>query len=189
MNNESGPEYRPNGGDGHRPEKPAGSSAGVWMAFGFWILLLGFGALGAQKYLEKQNAAKPPIILSSQSTSGPAIALNGTRRGHYRVQGLVNGHPVDFLVDTGATEVSIPENVAKKIGLRRGEAGYAVTANGTATIYSTEIQTLTIGPLQRINVPAHISPGLTQSDALLGMSFLRHFDLVQRGNQLQIQTP
>ena len=185
MNNESEPEFDPE----IDPQKPAGSSAGVWMAVGFWVLLLGFGALGAQKYIERQQAANPPLILGSDSGVGPAIALNGSRRGHYRVQGLVNGHPVDFLVDTGATEVSIPENVANRIGLRRGEAGYADTANGIATIYSTQIQTLTIGPLQRFNVPAHISPGLAEGDALLGMSFLRHFDLVQRGNQLQIQTP
>jgi len=185
MNNESDPGFN------RKPEQEnqAGSSAGVWMAIGFWVLLLGFGALGAQKYLQKQSAAKPPLILSSQSGTGPAIALNGTRRGHYRVEGLVNGHPVNFLVDTGATEVSIPESVAKRIGLRRGKAGYATTANGTAVIYSTEIQTLNIGPLQRMNVAAHISPGLAESDALLGMSFLRHYDLVQRGNQLQIQTP
>lgn len=185
MNNESDPEFDPKSDQ----EKAAGSSAGVWMAIGFWVLLLGFGAAGAQKYVETQNAANPPLIIAPQSGSGPAIALNSTRRGHYRVQGLVNGHPVDFLVDTGATEVSIPESVAKRIGLRRGEAGYATTANGIATIYSAEIQTLNIGPLQRMNVAAHISPGLSESDALLGMSFLRHYDLVQRGNQLQIQTP
>ena len=193
MNNESdpekGPEYRPGPADGPVEQKPAGSSFGLWMAIGFWVLLLGFGTVGAQKYLEKQNEADPPLIIRSDSGTGPAIALNGTRRGHYRVQGLVNGHPVDFLVDTGATEVSIPENVAKMIGLRRGQAGYANTANGVATIYDTEIQSLTIGPLHRSNVAAHISPGLTDGDALLGMSFLRHFDLVQRGNQLQIQTP
>ena len=181
MNNESEPEFD--------QENAAGSSAGVWMAIGFWVLLLGFGALGAQKYLEKKNAADPPLIIATQSGEGPAIALNGTRRGHYRVQGLVNGHPVDFLVDTGATEVSIPQSVAKRIGLRRGETGYASTANGVAVIYDTEIQSLSIGPLQRFNVAAHISPGLADTDALLGMSFLRHFDLVQRGNQLQIQMP
>ncbi len=181
MNNESenDPQFEP----------PAGSSMGVWMMIGFWLLLIGFGALGAKHLLERRQAANPPRIIPGDSNYGPILVLEGTRRGHYRVQGMVNGHPVNFLVDTGATEVSIPADVAARIGLKRGEASLARTANGTATIYDTKIQTLSIGPLQRFDVPAHISPGLVNSDALLGMSFLRHFNLAQAGNRLQIHEP
>ncbi len=181
MNNESDHEFD--------QEDPPGSSMAVWMTIGFWALMLGFGYLGAQHYLKQQRAADPPRILATEAGAGPAVILNGTRRGHYRVRGFINGHPVDFLVDTGATEVSIPAGLAREIGLVRGAPGMAHTANGLATIYDTQIGSLSIGPLQRTNVPAHISPGLGEGEALLGMSFLRHYNLVQRENQLQIQTP
>lgn len=170
-------------------EKPAGHTIGVWMTIAFWICFLGFAAVGAQRLIEERRAANPPRIVSQNTNNKPTILIEGTRRGHYRVQGLVNGYPVDFLVDTGATEVSIPADVAARIGLERGAASLAITANGTATIYDTEIQSLSIGPLQRFNVPAHISPGLVNSDALLGMSFLRHFNLAQEDNRLQINEP
>jgi len=164
MNNESDHDFD--------KEAPTGQNFGVWMTIGFWVFAMGFGVLGAQHWLAERDAADPPRIIASETGSGPAVVIDGTRYGHYRVQGLVNGHPVDFLVDTGATEVSIPEGIAVKIGLTKGEAGWADTANGVATIYDTDI-----------------SPGLEGGEALLGMSFLRHFTLVQTSNQLQIQTP
>jgi len=182
MNDESDQEFG--------QEKPPGSNAAVWMTIGFWVLFLVFGTIGAQKWLEERQKADPARIIAAEAGNGPGIAIDGGRWGHYRVQGLVNGQVVDFLVDTGATEVSIPESVAERIGLIRGEPGFAETANGIATIYDTQIDTLEIGPLKRRNVAAHISPGLSAGhEALLGMSFLRHFTLVQAGDQLQIQTP
>ena len=181
MNNESG--------RGSDSDKPAGGNLAVWMTVGFWVLLLAFAAIAAKQYRAKQLAANPPIWLPQSAQSGPAVAIDSTRRGHYRVQGFINGQSVDFLVDTGATEVSLPSSVAQRLGLEPGKAGFARTANGTATIYDTQIDTLSIGPLSRSNVPAHISPGMQGDEALLGMSFLRHFTLVQKGAQLQIQTP
>jgi len=181
MNNESDPNSE--------PQKPTGGNLAVWMTLGFWILLLGFASIAAKQYLDRQMAADPPVWLPQTTGTGPAVAIDSTRRGHYRVQGFVNGQSVDFLVDTGATEVSFPESVAERLGLKRGAAGLARTANGTATIYDTNIDTLSIGPLSLSNVAAHVSPGMLGNEALLGMSFLRHFTLVQKGSQLQIQTP
>jgi len=159
------------------------------MLIGFWAIMLCFAVLGGQHWLEERAKANPPRILATSSGEGAAVSIEGTSRGHYRVQGLVNGQPVDFLVDTGATEVAIPGSVAERLGLRRGESSFAFTANGTAVIYDTEIATLQIGSLTRENVGAHISPGLEGDEALLGMSFLRHFTLHQSGTQLQIQEP
>lgn len=181
MNNESDPDSG--------SQKPAGGNFGVVMAIGFWVLLLSFLAIAAKQYLDSNLAADPPRLLTQVNGESPAIAINSTRRGHYRVQGFINGQAVDFLVDTGATEVSIPSSVAVKLGLNRGAAGLARTANGTATIYQTQIDTLSIGPLSLTNVAAHISPGMQGNEALLGMSFLRHFTLVQQGTQLQILKP
>jgi len=185
MNNESDHETRQETGSA----PAAGQSVGMWMMIGFWVLLLGFAILGAQHWLDEREKAAPARIISTQLGEGAAVLIDGSSRGHYRVQGLVNGQEVDFLIDTGATEVAIPAAVAQRLGLRRGARSLASTANGTAVIYDTEIATLQIGSLQRNNVTAHISPGLEGDQALLGMSFLRHFTLLQSGTQLQIQEP
>jgi len=196
MNNESGHgsdnEFQPNSSQFEPENDPGadgGRSMGLWMMLGFWAMIFGFGFLGARHYLAEQAKANPPHIVATKPGDGPAIAIDASRRGHYTVEGLVNGHPVSFLIDTGATLVSIPEHVAEQIGLQKGEAGLAITANGYSTVYDANVDTLEIGPLRQVNVAASISPGLTSDEALLGMSFLRHFTLVQVGDQLQIQTP
>jgi len=107
--------------------------------------------------------------------------------GHYLANGEINGRPVTFLLDTGATDISIPALLAKDLGLERGAARRYQTANGTITTYGTRLETVRLGGIVRRQVRAHINPGMRQGEVLLGMSFLKHLEMVQRGNQLTLR--
>lgn len=112
------------------------------------------------------------------------IVLARNRSGHYVFNGFVNGLPVEFLLDTGATDVSVPAAVANRLGLPRGAPLRALTANGVTTAFATMIESLAVGELEERNIRASIVPNLPGEQILLGMSFLKRLDFSQRGDTL-----
>lgn len=166
----------------------SGKTIAGWMIALLWILVLGGGSLLAQRWIDKQRVANAPEWVSNESGS-PALLLKSDRFGQYQVDGLANGESVTFLVDTGASGISIPAAVAHQLGLQRGRAFDVLTANGTARVYSTRLDSLAIGPFSQRNVRAHINPSMSGETALLGMEFLRHYNLTQRGGELTISLP
>lgn len=125
-----------------------------------------------------------------QSPDGrSAIVLQRNNRGHYVASGRVNGAPVDFLVDTGATNVALPAAVARRLGIKGGATLVSHTANGTTTGQAARLDSVAIGGLVLHQVPAIILPNLEGPELLLGMSFLKRLDLVQRGDTLILSAP
>jgi len=164
------------------------SDIGKWMIIALWLLLLAFGTFFAQKWMDKRDRGQTPVNFAS--TDGRlSIELKSDRAGHYLVEGLVNGSPVAFLVDTGATGVSIPGAVADKLGLIPGNEFPVSTANGSIMVQSTRLNRLSIGQLTRENVQASINSSMDGEVGLLGMTFLRHFELIQRDGFLTIREP
>lgn len=132
---------------------------------------IGIAALAAYSTLdfvyqtpESETAANGDIV----------IKLKRGQSGHYLATGAINGESVRFIVDTGATSVSIPVKIADKLGLEKGDEFLTETANGFGTSYETEIQSIELGDIKLTNVRATISNGLTNDEALLGLSFLDH---------------
>lgn len=113
--------------------------------------------------------------------------INRNHFNHYVTSGKINNHDVVFLLDTGASDVSIPESVAQQLGLERGGEVFYQTANGTITGYATRLQTVTIGTITLHDIRASINPYMEGEEILLGMSFLRHLELVQRDNTLTLR--
>ncbi len=160
---------------------------GRYMIIAMWVIGLGLGTLLLNNYLERQRNPNNEVITSLDGDKR-SITLKRGRYGHYIVTGTINGAEVDFLVDTGATSVSIPVEFADRAGLIRGTEISVVTANGIGRAYQTKIDQLRIGDLEIRNATAHINPGLSD-EVLLGMSVLKNFELVQRGEQLVIREP
>ncbi|MCK4709976.1 MAG: TIGR02281 family clan AA aspartic protease [Gammaproteobacteria bacterium] len=119
-----------------------------------------------------------------QTNSYQEITLQRNRQGHYIFNGLINHKEVTFLVDTGATTTSIPDNLAAKLGLQRGYKFSVQTANGSSFAYSTKINSLQLGDMEFNNITASLNPGLQGSEILLGMNILKHLEMVQRGDTL-----
>jgi len=161
---------------------------GKWMIIALWVLLLGFGTFFGQKWMDKRNRGQIPTNISD-SNGKRSVQLEADRRGHYVVAGLVNGQHVTFLVDTGASGVSIPGKIAKKLNLKPGLEFPVNTANGTIMVRQTSIEKLAIGELTLENVQASINSSMDGEVGLLGMTFLRHFELVQRDDLLTIREP
>ncbi|MFT4925564.1 MAG: aspartyl protease family protein [Phenylobacterium sp.] len=117
----------------------------------------------------------------------PTVKLTRNRAGHYVANGFINDQPVTFMLDTGATNVAIPQAIADKIGLQRVREFYSQTANGRAISYATRLDSLELGAIVLNDVNASISPGFKSDEILLGMSALKQLEFIQRGNQLTLR--
>lgn len=112
------------------------------------------------------------------------VTLKRNRYGQYVTHGKINNHPVTFLVDTGASDISIPDKLAKKLNLKYGPKREYSTANGNIFASITTLKSVSIGNIKLQNVHASISPDPGIEDVLLGMSFLKYIEFTQRGDTL-----
>ncbi len=120
------------------------------------------------------NAPVPPPPAPAVSEGWNSIAVTGDRHGQYIVGAMVNGTPVDFLVDTGATHVVLAPADAARLGLRPAQlrfTGRANTANGTVALAPVTLRELRIGQLSRHSVAAVVNEA-PMGISLLGTSFL-----------------
>lgn len=150
-----------------------------------WIIILGlFYLLFEDQLQQKEN---PNYNLSLNQTNEPVV-LKRNRQGHYLAPGTINGAQVIFLLDTGATEISIPGQLADDLNLKPGRASYASTANGTIKVYNTRLSSVALGGLEMQNINAHINPHMQGNTVLLGMSYLQHLEIIQRNGTLTLKS-
>lgn len=119
----------------------------------------------------------------------PQVVLDANAQGHYVVDGRINGRPVTLLVDTGATDVAVPTALAERLGLPKEGGVISQTANGAVAGWRSKLASLRIGGIQLRDVPATVLPGMGDDTVLLGMSALKHLELVQRDRQLTLRVP
>lgn len=151
-----------------------------------WVSLLGLLTLYFSSVLERQRNPNSDVTTTMHGDVRE-VQLTRNRMGHYVASGTINGLPVVFLLDTGATGVAIPDDLARRLALRRGRALLTSTANGTARSYQTRLDEVAIGDIRLHDIDAAITPGLQMNEVLLGMSFLKHIEFSQRGNTLTLR--
>ncbi|MDH3632258.1 MAG: TIGR02281 family clan AA aspartic protease [Gammaproteobacteria bacterium] len=159
---------------------------GMMFTAAAWILGFLLLALVFSKILERQSNPNQSIS-TLQTADFQEVVLIRNRNGHYKFDGEINRHKVTFLVDTGATITAIPGELQQELGLKAGPATSVSTANGLTTAYLTRLDQLSIGDIELFDVNASIIPGMGVDEILLGMNVLKHFELVQRGNELIIR--
>lgn len=160
---------------------------GRGMIVAAWLMVLALLTFTFHTYLERrENPNRNP-----ESRVGEAgvkeVILKRNPSGHYVAGGEINGSRVKFLLDTGATDVAISEALANKLKLRRGAARISRTANGNVRSWSTVLDNVKLGSINLNDVRASILPTMNAGEVLLGMSFLKQLELVQRGNLLTLR--
>lgn len=151
-----------------------------------WILGLLLIAAVFSKIIDHQVNPNQSVA-TLQTGEYSEIVLQRNRAGHYLFNGKINQRDVTFLVDTGATITAIPGELQRELGLERGPASSVSTANGVTTAYMTRLDQLAIGEIVFNDVGATLIPGMGVDEVLLGMNVLKHFELVQRGDELAIR--
>ncbi|MCY1522661.1 clan AA aspartic protease [compost metagenome] len=156
------------------------------------MLVLAWGAallLATHFFGDWEDAQRNPNR-SPQSVHGNdyvEVHLASSRQGHYLADGRINGAPVTFLLDTGATQVAVPIEVARRLGLQAGAPIVISTANGRATAHRTQLDSLQLGDIVLNNVAALIAPGMGGEEVLLGMSALKQLEFTQRDGTLMLR--
>lgn len=177
-------------GEGIRPRRddlPA--RIGKGMLVGAWITGLAILWLFFQGIIEEQQNPnrEPEARLGKAGT--PEVVLKRNRAGHYVANGRINGEDVTFLLDTGATRVALPLALARRLELPLRPGGQSRTANGLVYTWSTVLRSVDLGGLEARQVRASILPNMGGDEVLLGMSYLKRFELIQRGETLTLRPP
>jgi aspartyl protease family protein len=153
-----------------------------WGTFGivvFWTCLMSLLYVAMKHYMNP----KPVVVTASGEWIIPRA-----RDGHFYALGSVNGKPANFLVDTGASLVTVSEKFALEAGLSQGLPAVFSTANGDMPGRIVSDVPVSMGP---INVSAvRIAVGFVgheTDDALLGQSFLSKFEVILQKDQMTLR--
>lgn len=128
----------------------------------------------------------------SAPDAGASITIAPDAQGMYLVPGSVNGFHVQFVVDTGATRVSMNRDVAKRLGINfklDGLPSRASTAAGIVPIWLVELDRVRIGDIELRDVQASVHDADYPVQVLLGNSFLTRVHLEREGRLLRLTKP
>lgn len=172
---------------------------------------------GQQQLLKAGQTSPQGVKLVAADTRKAVVEINGERRtmnlskriaanftppqtktttvsrdsnNQYLVTGTINGVNTEMLVDTGATAVAMSSTAAKGLGIdyqNDKNKGMARTASGMVTSYKVNLDEVSVGEITIRNVPAFVNEGAYPGVVLLGMSFLRHVEIRDRGGVLVME--
>lgn len=171
----------------NREQSVDARGVGRWMMIISWVLLLGLLSYLFSGLLENQNNPNSTPESATDAQGIAQVILKRNRAGHYVANGRINGHEVVFLLDTGATDVAMSGELAKKLALPRGPQRMSQTANGSVMSWQTRLSEVGLGDITLTNVSASVLPSMGGDEVLLGMSFLKRLELIQRGDQLTLR--
>ena len=161
---------------------------------GWFMILCGWGAALAVAVvffggvLDRQHNPNSIAVLANQSGDNELL-LRANDYGHYYAEGTMNGERVLFLLDTGATQIAVPQSIAERIGLKPGAIAQVQTANGIAKVRSTYINRITIGNISLAGLRGAILPQMEGDAILLGMNALGKLNLSQQNGELLLSIP
>ncbi len=125
---------------------------------------------------------------AAESGDRRRIVLHASSNGHFRTQGQINGKTVNFIVDTGASVVSMSVTEADAIGLpyKSGQTVQVSTANGVTVGWRIRLATVRLGSVDIYDVEALVTPA-PMPYVLLGNSYLTRFQMSRTNDQLVLE--
>ena len=134
------------------------------------------------RYVERASSPAPQPAATAVVETPPAysrgprtVVIERDARGHFAVNGAVDGRRIGFMVDTGASVIALTERDAGRLGYHpaaRDYVGKVRTANGTARAAPVKLDMVEVGGVMVRNVDAIIMPEEALGENLLGLSFL-----------------
>ena len=150
----------------------------------FWIAV--WGGILAAVYLVAERLTAPPPVARVLAEGRQEIVIPASRNGHYYVDGAVNGVPLVFMIDTGATYVSVGAEFARRARLPAGIPGYFNTANGSVEGRVVKNQTVKANAFEVSGLSVAVMPA-NGGGGLLGQNLLRQFEVSQAGGTLRLR--
>jgi aspartyl protease family protein len=135
------------------------------------------------------TANKAAFVATPMLAAGRTINIPRDGRGHFKVDGRIEGQRIDFMVDTGASVVALNESTAARFGLRPTPGDYKAavsTANGTIKAARARLAMVDLGGIIVRDVDAMVLPDEALSENLLGLSFLSRLKRFEYANGLMV---
>lgn len=129
--------------------------------------------------IKKLSMGQAASVGDASASSKPSVTLYANPQGHFISECKINGAPLKFLIDTGATTIALNSGDAKfaNIDYKKGEPVLVGTANGVVTAYRVTIATLKIGNITLSQVEGSVLEGGSPSVVLMGMSALNRMEM------------
>ena len=141
------------------------------------------------KKLERQldSRTKAPAAKASQVET---VQVYRDNRSMFRTVGSINGLPVGFLIDTGASSVAMNSAQARRLGIDfrvQGDSTYVTTASQVVQAFYLTLERVKVGGIELRNVDAVVIDGPQPDEVLLGMSFLGRIDMRNEGDRMLLR--
>jgi len=142
------------------------------------LLFLAIGVMSV-RYLDRTSHAPAANVAPVQVAAPPAnsrsLVLRASDGGHFAVEARVDGRRIPFMIDTGASQITIRESDAARLGFHPKERDYTVrinTANGAGRAAQVDLRMVEVGDIVVRDLPALVIPDNMLNVNLLGMTFL-----------------
>ena len=171
--------------------------------------------VGEQQKIVRKGETFEGVLLQSASGRGAVVVVDGNEMrlglnqsiagnfkkpersslkiypdalGMYFVDGEINGKKTRFLVDTGATYVTLSGNKARQIGIdfRKGSPSQVQTATAVVPSWTVKLDSVSVGGIRMSNIDATVIAGDQPFEVLLGNSFLQHTRMQKAGAVLEL---
>jgi aspartyl protease family protein len=125
---------------------------------------------------------------ASSGAGGREILIAAGPGGHFVTSGQINGRPVQFMVDTGATVVAMGRSEAERLGIdwKKGQRGMGHTAGGAVPTYAVSLTSVRIGDVEVFGIDAMVLQA-EMPFILLGNSFLSRFSMRRDSNVMKLE--
>ena len=146
---------------------------------GLWLLI------AAVAYAAVDAVVSPKVARAVATAGTGTVVIERSHDQHFYVAGSINGYPVTFLVDTGASVVSVSEELARTIGLPPGAPSVFDTFGGRIAGRMVPEATVEAGGIRVDGI--RVGVGTTGRQALLGQNFLNKIELSQAGDRMTLR--